>query len=89
LARRGRTSQSVIARIEGGATNPSWKTLAYLLKHAGFELHGSLKKRTRGRTHMLDDVGRILRLTPEERLLELRNAAGFFAAARRSDSGRI
>jgi hypothetical protein len=38
---------------------------------------------------MLDDVARILRLTPEERLLELRNAARFFAAARRVDSERI
>jgi hypothetical protein len=34
---------------------------------------------------MLDDVPRILRLTPEQRLSELRNAARFFAAARRID----
>ena len=32
---------------------------------------------------MLDDVGRILRLTPEQRLTELRNAARFVAEARR------
>jgi transcriptional regulator with XRE-family HTH domain len=89
LARRARTSQSVIARIESGATSPSWKTLEHLLKRAGFELDASLKKRAHGQTHMLDDVSRILRLTPEERLLELRNAARFFAAARRSDSGSI
>jgi len=38
---------------------------------------------------MLDDVARILQLTPEERLLELRNAARFFAAARRLVNGRI
>jgi hypothetical protein len=31
---------------------------------------------------MLDDVPRILRLTPEERLLELRNVSRFLAAAR-------
>jgi hypothetical protein len=30
---------------------------------------------------MLDDVPRILRLTPEERLIELRNAARFFETA--------
>jgi len=30
---------------------------------------------------MLDDVPRILRLTPEERLIELRNAARFLDAA--------
>jgi len=89
LARRARTSQSVVARIESGATSPSWKTLEQLLKHAGFDLQASLTMRARGRSHMLDDVARILRLTPEERLLELRNAARFLASARRVDSGRV
>jgi transcriptional regulator with XRE-family HTH domain len=89
LARRARTSQSVIARIESGTTSPSWKTLEHLLKHAGFELQASFTIRARGHSHMLDDVPRILRLTPEERLLELRNAARFFAAAKRLDDGRI
>ena len=89
LARRARTSQSVIARIESGATSPSWKTLEHLLSRAGFDLQVSLTMRARGHSHMLDDVARILRLTPEERLLELRNAARFFAAARRVDSERI
>ena len=83
LARRARTSQSVIARIESGATSPSWKTLEHLLNRAGFVLHTSLTMRARAHSHMLDDVARILRLTPEERLLELRNAARFFAAAKR------
>jgi hypothetical protein len=32
---------------------------------------------------MLDDVKRILLLTPEERLLEVRNGSRFEAAARR------
>jgi hypothetical protein len=32
---------------------------------------------------MLDDVPRIRRLTPEERLLELRNVSRFVTAARR------
>jgi transcriptional regulator with XRE-family HTH domain len=89
LARRARTSQSVIARIEAGTTSPSWKTLEHLVKHAGFDLQTSLRMRPRGRSHMLDDVARILRLTPEERLLELRNAAGLFASVRRLDDGRI
>jgi transcriptional regulator with XRE-family HTH domain len=89
LARRARTSQSVIARIESGATSPSWKTLEHLLKHAGFDLQANLTMRARGHSHMLDDVARILKLTPEERLLELRNAARFFAAARRLDNGRV
>jgi len=89
LARRAHTSQSVIARIESGATSPSWKTLERLLKHAGFDLQASFTMRARGHSHMLDDVARILRLTPEQRLLELGNAARFFAAARRVDNGRI
>jgi len=106
LARRARTSQSVIARIESGATSPSWKTLERLLKCAGFELQAVLRPRpllrprlglkptaafqrgTRNRSHMLDDVARILRLTPEQRLLELRNAARFFAAAKRKADDR-
>jgi transcriptional regulator with XRE-family HTH domain len=89
LARRARTSQSVIARIESGATSPSWRTLEHLLKHAGFELQVSFRKRPLRHSHMLEDVARILRLTPEERLLELRNAARFFAAARPLNNGRI
>jgi transcriptional regulator with XRE-family HTH domain len=89
LARRARTSQSVIARIESGASSPSWKTLEHLLNRAGFALHASLRLRPQGRSHMLDDVARILRLTPEQRLLELRNAARFLDAARRVDNERI
>jgi transcriptional regulator with XRE-family HTH domain len=89
LARRAHTSQSVIARIESGAASPSWKTLEHLLKRAGFDLQASFTMRARDHSHMLDDVARILSLTPEERLLELRNAARFFAAARRVDDGRV
>jgi hypothetical protein len=33
---------------------------------------------------MLADVARILRLTPEERLIEVRNASRFIRAARRA-----
>jgi len=73
LARRARTAQSVIARIESGATSPSWQTLERLLRAAGFQLEGTLTPRLQGRSHMLDDVARILTLTPEERLQELRN----------------
>ena len=85
LARRARTAQSVIARIESGATSPSWRTLERLVRSAGFELRVSLVPKIRGRSHMLEDVPRILRLTPEQRLLELRNAARFFESAVRRD----
>ena len=79
----------MIARIESATASPSWKTLQHLVKTAGFEIHASLTPRLRGRSHMLEEVPRILRLTPEERLLELRNAARFFAAAKRADDGRV
>ena len=88
LARRARTSQSVIARIESGAASPSWKTLQRLVNRAGFDLQGLLSPR-RSHSHMLDDVPRILRLTPEQRLLELHHAARFFAAAARVDDGSV
>lgn len=83
LARRARTAQSVVARIEAGETSPSWETLQRLLRATGFELRAELQPALRGRSHMLDDVARILRLRPEERLLELRNAARLLASARR------
>jgi transcriptional regulator with XRE-family HTH domain len=85
LARRARTAQSVIARIESGSTSPSCRTLQRLLRGAGFELRLALVPKIRGRTHMLDDVPRILQLTPEQRLIELRNAARLFAAAVRRE----
>ena len=87
LARRARTSQSVIARIESGRSSPSWDTLTHLLNRAGFDLHAGLTRRAP--SHMLKDVARILSLAPEERLLELRNAARFLAAARPLSNGRI
>ena len=82
LARRARTAQSVVARIEAGDTSPSFETLRALLAAAGFVLRAQLEPGG-GRSHMLDDVPRILRLTPEQRLLELRNAARLVASARR------
>lgn len=84
LARRAGTSQSVIARIELGQTDPSTGTLARLLAAAGFELRADLSSRQVADTHMLEDVARILHLTPEQRLLEVRNVSRFQAAARRA-----
>lgn len=83
LARRARTSQSVVARIESGGTSPSWQTALRLLRSSGFELHAELRPLQVGRSHMLHDVARILRLRPEDRLLELRNAARMLSEARR------
>lgn len=82
LARRARTAQSVVARIEQGMTSPGWDTLARLLRAAGFDLEVSLTPRPVSDSHMLDDVPRILRLTPEERLNEVRNLSRLLAEAR-------
>jgi transcriptional regulator with XRE-family HTH domain len=83
LARRAGTSQSVVARIEHGQVSPGAATLERLLREAGFELHVELRARRSPANHMLADVARILRLTPEERLREVRNASRFIGAARR------
>ncbi len=39
LAKRARTAQSVVARIEQGQSDPSWETLARLVAAAGCDLH--------------------------------------------------
>lgn len=84
LARRARTAQSVVARIERGQTIPSWDTLVRLVAATGFELRAGLEPRRTPPSHMLADVVRILRLSPEERLNEVRNVNRFVAAARRA-----
>src|SRR5574338_456568 len=82
IARRVGTSQSVVARIELGTTSPTWDTLTRLLDAAGLVLDASLEPAPAAGSHMLDDVPRILSLTPEQRLVELGNLSRFFAAAR-------
>ena len=82
LAKKARTAQSVVARIELGETSPSWSTLARLLKAAGFSLSTALR-RISVDPQLLDDVPRILGLTPEQRLLEVAQVSRFLSAARR------
>jgi hypothetical protein len=82
LAQRARTTQSVVARIELGQVSPTWHTLVRLLRAAGYELHTELIPAPRG-THALDDVARILALSPTQRLQELANVSRFVVAARR------
>ncbi len=83
LARRAATAQSVVARIERGQTSPTWETLSRLLAAAGFDLDARLAVRPVVGSHMLGDVARILRLTPEQRLEEIANAGRLVIAARR------
>src|SRR5882762_2888529 len=83
LAGRAGTAQSHVARIEGGQTSPTWDTLERLLEAAGYELAAKVEPRVVVGSHMLDDVPRILRMTPEQRLEEVKNLSEFFAHARR------
>lgn len=83
LARRASTAQSVVARIESGMTSPTWDTLERLLDACGFSLDARLQSAPVGGSHMLDDVARIRRLSPEDRLAELARSSDFFAAVRR------
>jgi predicted transcriptional regulator len=83
VAERAGTAQSVVARIEGGQTDPGTGTLYRLLAAAGFEARCDIAPIPIVETHMLADVERILRLSPEERLLEVRNLSRFERAARR------
>lgn len=83
LARRARTTQAVIARIEAGETSPGWGTLAGLLRAAGFDLCASIVERPTARSHMMRDVDRIRRLSPQDRLREVAAVNRFVASTRR------
>ncbi len=83
LARRAGTAQSVIARIEQGRTSPTWETLQRLLAALDLEVNAQLEPRVVVGSHMLEDVPRILRLTPEQRLEEVKNLSEFLSSARR------
>ena len=82
LARKARTAQSVVARIELGETSPSWGTLMRLLRASGHTLRAMLE-RTAVDKSLLDDVPRILALTPQERLEEVAAVSRFIHEARR------
>jgi transcriptional regulator with XRE-family HTH domain len=83
LARRAGTAQSVIARIERGQTSPTWETLQRLLAALHLEADVRLDPRVVVGSHMLDDVPRILALTPEQRLEEVQNLTEFLHHVRR------
>ena len=83
LAKRARTAQSVVARIEHGETSPSLTTVARLLKAAGFGVSAELVRIPTVDRSLLDDIPRILRMSPEERLREVAQVSRFVTAARR------
>jgi transcriptional regulator with XRE-family HTH domain len=82
LAKRARTAQSSIARIELGLTSPSTGTLERVLDAAGFELVVGIRPKPVLDPQLLDDVPRILRLNPEDRLREVGSINRFVAAAK-------
>lgn len=86
LATRAGTAQSVVARIESGATSPTIATLEHLLRSCGFVLDAQLALDPVQDTHMLADVERIRALTPEQRFTELANASRFLLALRGRDA---
>ena len=83
LAQRAGTAQSAIARIERGQTSPTWSTLERLLQAANYEVVAHAEPSVVVGSHMLDDVPRILRMTPEQRLEEVKNLTEFLHQARR------
>lgn len=97
LARKARTAQSVVARIELGETSPSLETLGRLLRAAGFHLRPQLERIPLARAEEygvdLSSLREGLHDSPAERLERLDQNAAFIsemrdgvraAAARRS-----
>ena len=72
LARRARVSPAALARIERGLSSPRWETVRRLLAAAGFDLHVELIARPLLGARLRREVARILSLTPEQRLEEVR-----------------
>ena len=85
LAARAKTTQAVIARIELDQVSPTVDTITRLLEAAGFELEASVVPKAVLDRQILDDVPRILALTPENRLREVGNLNRFVSAGRRRD----
>lgn len=89
LARRARTAQSVIARIEKGQTSPTWETLERLLAAAGARI-GTLTQSGTEPGSMLYEVPGLLLMTPEQRLRVVEGVSDFRYRARRvSDGARV
>jgi len=92
LAQRARTTQSVVARIENGRTNPTFDTIERLLAAAGFTVGMELVPRVA--TDPIVDafkrdidrslLRRNLEKTPDERIESLQALARFAEEARRA-----
>jgi transcriptional regulator with XRE-family HTH domain len=82
LALQAGTAQSVVARIESGRNSPTLETFRRLLAAAGFDFRAEARRRLRVSARTMEEVERILALTPEARLQEVANLTRFLAAAR-------
>lgn len=65
LAEKAATTQSAIARLEGGRTAPSFETVLSLVRHCGFDLDVMLVERDYSDMWQADDA---LNLTPAQRV---------------------
>ena len=78
LAKRARTAQSEVARIERGRQEPTFGTLERLVRAAGFDLKIQLVPHD---DHDERLIAAMLAMTPEERLATLEEQTEFFASA--------
>jgi len=83
----GISQPRVSALVKGSWREFSADMLLVLAARAGLRPTLSLTPSAQRTSHMLDDVARILSLTPEDRLRELANVDRFFAAARPAHKG--
>ncbi len=74
----------MVARIELGETSPTFRTLDRLLDAAGFGLELDIHPKPVLDPQILDDVPRVLRLSPEDRLREVANLSRLLTMARRA-----
>jgi len=84
-----RTSQSVIARWESGATAPSFDTVARAVRACGFELDVHLVPTAEGFGHDWSLAEQNLALTPEERLENHAAARAFADSLQRAEGAAI
>ena len=80
LAGRAGTTQSVISRLERGATTPSMQTISELVRACGFDLDISLARHDDDHDWSL--VQQNLRLSPEQRIQQVTKWAKFVAELR-------
>ena len=80
LAQRAGTTQSVISRLERGATTPSMQTISDLVRACGFDLDISLARHDDDHDWSL--VQQNLRLSPEQRIQQVTKWAKFVVELR-------